>query len=90
MRVKTPTVGATTLAILALLPPSFACAEEIFRQTQDVSCLPDGSGCTTFQGYIYVRRDGEVAPAPASNSARSDAGLSERRLYLHMGASDSP
>jgi len=79
------------LALLGLTAPQFAGAEEIYRQTQGVSCLPDGAGCTTFQGYIYVHRDGEAAAAPASKSDDgSDPQLGERRLYLHWGAADSP
>jgi hypothetical protein len=79
------------LGFLALAPAQFAGAEEVFRETHGVSCLPNGAGCTTFQGYIYVRRNGEAMSAPVSSSAGgSDTPLGERRLYLHLGAAESP
>jgi hypothetical protein len=80
-----------TLALLALLPPHLAGAEDLFHQTQGVACFPDGVGCTTFQGYIYVHRPGEAASARVSAPAGgADAQLGEQRLYLHIGAADSP
>jgi hypothetical protein len=77
------------LALAALAPPQFANSEEIFRQTEGVACRPDGTGCDTFEGHIYVRNNGEASPVRGSSDS-ADTLLRERRLYLHMGASESP
>jgi len=88
MRVKPPILGVATLGFLALA--QVAGAEEIFRQTQGVSCLPNGDRCTTFQGYIYVHRDGEAAAPVSSSASGADSPLGERRLYLHLDTAESP
>jgi len=85
--------GLAALAV-TLCAPQIAGAEEIFRQTQGVSCLPDGTGCAQFQGYIYVHRNGEAAPAaPVWDAAGakdvSDSSHVERRFYLSLGASEA-
>jgi hypothetical protein len=80
----------TVAAILAILAPGWAQvanAEEIFRQTQGVSCLPNGAGCAQFQGYIYVHREADAEPSPMTSSG--DAQLDEGRLYLHLGSAES-
>ena len=83
---------AACVSVVVCAPQAFA--EEIFRQTQGVSCLPDGMGCAQFQGYIYVHRKGEAAPAApvwdaASVKDESDLPLGERRFYLSLGAAEA-
>jgi hypothetical protein len=86
--------GLAAFASVAVCAPQVASAEEIFRQTQGVSCLPDGTGCAQFQGYIYVHRKGEAAPAaPVWDAAGakdvSDMPVGERRFYLSLGAAEA-
>jgi hypothetical protein len=86
--------GLGALASVVVCAPQAVSAEEIFRQTQSVSCLPDGTGCAQFQGYIYVHRKGEAAPtAPVWDTAGgkdgSDTSLGERRFYLSLGAAEA-
>jgi len=86
--------GFAAWASLALGAPQTAGSEEILRQTQGVSCLPDGTGCAQFQGYIYVHRKGEGAPAaPVWDAAgakdASDPPLGERRFYLSLGGAEA-
>ncbi len=84
------TALAAALAAFAILGAEGAGAEEMFRETRGVSCPPNGGGCAQFQGYIYVRRDRETAPAPIWRPARGgDSRLDGRRLYLNLGAAES-
>jgi hypothetical protein len=86
--------GLAACASVAVCAPQMANAEEIFRRTQGVSCLPDGTGCAQFQGYIYVHRKGEAAPAApvwdaGGGKDASATPAAERRFYLSLGAAEA-
>jgi hypothetical protein len=89
MKNQERTALAAALALVAACLPGPGTAEEIFRQTQGVNCLPNGGACAQFQGYIYVRRENQATPEPSLRPAGAgDSQLGERRLYLHLGSAE--
>ena len=100
MKNHTEAAAAAILLFMLSGAAGLADAEEIFqlapRSEVVVNCglSHDDVGCTRFQGYIYVGRSGQSDPSSrlidstAAHAAPSKQ--SEKRLYLHIGASETP